>query len=130
MNIQHEESLKLIEKKSRELYNQECIQEYEGKLENRNDAVEMAFRDISLHMDNMQAFSIKESEKVDQLMDMNGMAKVDIEKLLDDTEKRTEEKFFHIQNKIEKLKVSLENAQEKMYDHEFNKKNKFCLWHC
>ena len=54
VNVQHEESVKLIEKKSRELHNeivktaQESIQEYEGKLENRNTSVEMAFRDISL----------------------------------------------------------------------------------
>ena len=70
VNVQHEESVKLIEKKSRELHNgiektaQESIKEVEGKLESRNDVVEMAFRDISLHMDNMQAFSIKEREKL------------------------------------------------------------------
>ena len=134
VNVQHEESVKLIEKKSRELHNgivkpaQESIKEVEGKLESRNDAVKMAFMDISLHIDNMQAFSIKECEKLDQIKDMNGMAKVDIEKMFDETEIQTEERFNNIQKKIEKLKVSLENAQEKMYDHEFNKKNNLIFY--
>ena len=54
---------------------------------------------------------------------MNGTARIGIEKMLDETDNHTEEKFETIHEKFEELKVSLENAQEKMYDHEFNKKN-------
>jgi hypothetical protein len=110
VNVRHERSVKLIKKKSRELQNdivktaQESIQEYEGKLENRNDAVEMAFRDISLHMDNMQEFSFKECEKGDQIMDMNGMAKVDIEKMLDETENKQKKYSIISRRKLNNLK--------------------------
>ena len=71
--VQHEESVRLIEEASRELHNnivrmdQDSIKEYEEKLEGRNSAVEMAFRDIAERLNNMEVFAVKEREEIDMI---------------------------------------------------------------
>ena len=87
----------------------------------------MAFIDISKHMENMQ-FSFKEHEKINAIMDTNGRARIDIDQMLDRTQKFAEERFDDIHKKIGNLRISLENAQEKMYDHKTNMKNNLIFY--
>ena len=129
-----DDSVRIIEDTSKEMNNEivkaaeESIQECEDEVNIRNNNVEMFFSEVYKQMEKVQESSLKEYEKINSVGDMNGIQRMKIEQMLERTDRCADEKFDEIQKNIEKLKASLETAQEKMYDHECNKKNNLIFY--
>ena len=88
----------------------------------------MFFSEVYKQMEKIQESSLKEYEEINTVGDINGMQRMKLEQMLERTDRCVDEKFDRIQKNIETLKATLESAQEKMYDHECNKKNNLIFY--
>ena len=131
---QQEECKILIEKKDKELnehmleITNKTMEEIMERVNKRNLDIELKFKEISEHIDALEESFVTDQRKIDTLAQDTGSTKTDIEEMLKNVDEVTKQKIENIEKKLADLNNILENTQERMYEHEANKKNNLIFY--